>query len=174
MKLYRYVRPKQIADRAPSTPGGTPIRSPDDVAGWIRISGQGLDAENCVIATFVVEEAGELLVADRRSEHVACAGRKQVRSAGEITFRVTGKTIQVVAASNQSTGYCPEPESWPEVSAAIARAGLKPSDGFTLTCIFRLCPRCGINNLVKDAVFECGICGMALPAAYNCQGSGAE
>src|SRR5262245_38567290 len=143
MRLYRYIGPKRIADRATPTPAGTPIRSAADVARWVRESGQQPGPDGCVIATFVVDAAGVLLVADRRCEHVACAGRQPVQSAGEITFRGGGRTVEVAAVSNQSTGYCPEPESWPAVVAALSAAGLEPPEGFALACQFRRCLGCG-------------------------------
>lgn len=169
MRLYTYIGPKRIADRAPSTPAGTPIRSAADLVRWVRDTGQRPNAEGCVIATFVIPEDGTLLVADRHSEHVACAGRQPVRSAGEITFQVSSPVVEVAAVSNQSTGYCPEPESWPAVAAAIIAAGLEPPPGFALACVFRRCPRCGNINVVKDEVFKCGVCEAGLPVAYNCQ-----
>src|SRR5262249_3601673 len=125
MRVYRYIGPKQIADRAIPTPTGAPVRSAADVVRWVGDSGQRPGPDGCVIATRVVDGAGTLRVADRRSEHVACAGRQPVRSAGEITFRVAGGSVSVAAVSNQSTGYCPEPESWPAVAAALTAAGLE-------------------------------------------------
>ena len=169
MQVYRYSGPKRIADRATDTPAGTPIRSAADVVRWARQSGQRPGPDGGVIATFVVDAAGVVLVADRRSEHVACAGRRPVRSAGEITFRCDGGSVGVAAVSNQSTGYCPEPESWPAVAAALSAAGLEPSAGFDPACVFRRCPGCGSINVVKGGVFECGACGAELPSAYNCQ-----
>jgi hypothetical protein len=169
MRLYRYVGPKRIADRVEPIPAGTPIRCADDLYRWIRDSEQELDADDCVIATFVIDANGVLLVADRRSEHVACAGRQLVLSAGELTIRSSDSTVVVIGASNQSTGYCPEPESWPAVATALRLAGLEAPAGFTLECVFRLCPKCGNKNLVKDSVFDCGVCGSSLPVAYNCQ-----
>jgi len=111
MRLYRYVGPKQIAERATSTPAGTPIRSAADITRWILESDQTPGTDGSIIATFVVDAVGVLLVADRRSEHVACAGRQPVRSAGEMTFFVNGQEVEIAAVSNQSTGNCPEPES---------------------------------------------------------------
>ena len=169
MRLYRYIGSKQIADRATLMPAGTPLRSAADVLGWARDSCQRPRPDGCLIATFVVNAAGVLLLADRHSEHVACAGRQPVQAAGEITLRVVGRSVDVVAVSNQSTGYCPEPESWPAVATALTAAGLQPPPGFDPACVFRLCPRCGSKNLVKDGVFECGVCSAELPAAYNCQ-----
>jgi len=174
MRLYRYIGPAQIADRAPLTPAGTPIHSAADLARWTRDSGQRSGPNGCVIATFVVDAVGGLLVADRHSEHVACAGRLPVRSAGEITFRMAGGTIEVTAVSNQSTGYCPEPESWRAVAATLSAAGLQPPVGFELVCVFRLCPQCDSKNLVKGGVLECGVCAAELPALYNCQTADAE
>src|SRR5262245_26937136 len=132
MRLYRYIGPKQIADRVSPTPAGTPIRSADDVARWATATRQRPGPNGSLIATFVVDLTGVLLVADRHSEHVACAGRQPVRSAGEVTFRLAGDAVEVAAVSNQSTGYCPEPESWPAVAAALSAAGLEPPEGFDL------------------------------------------
>ena len=41
--------------------------------------------------------------------------------AGEITFTVRPGSISVTWVTNQSTGYCPEPASWPAVETALAR-----------------------------------------------------
>src|SRR5262245_34713801 len=169
MKVYRYVGPRRIAERVATSPGGTPIRSSRDVLAWIEASSQALDADGCVIATFVVDDAGVLKVADRRSEHVACAGGARVRSAGEMTFAIHGDEVLVAAVSNQSTGYCPEAESWPAVAEALSNAGLSVPAGFSFVCVFRMCSVCGSKNLVKEGVFECGECGQALPSRYNCQ-----
>jgi hypothetical protein len=168
MRLYRYVGPKSIAERVDPTALGVPIRSPQDVFRWVRETGQKADADDLVIATFIIGEAGLLRVADRRSEHVACAGGGPVQSAGEITFALGKGKAGVAAVSNQSTGFCPEPESWPAVEATLRLAGLSAPDGFSPACAFRHCPKCGGINVVKDAVFECGVCGTPLPEAWNC------
>jgi hypothetical protein len=165
MNLYRYVGPREIAERGAGQPGGTPIHSPGDLLRWVR----GTNQANPATCTFVVDADGVLLVADRHSEHVACAGGQAVRSAGELTIRVTGPKVEVVAVSNQSTGYCPEPESWPTVEAALAGAGLELPAGFDPACVFRRCLACGTKNLVKGGVFECGACSADLPTEYNCQ-----
>jgi hypothetical protein len=167
MRLYCYVGPKAIADRAkPEALLGATIRTPDDVRAWARTTGQHL-LSGCVIATFIVDEDGVLRIADRRSEHVACAGGRPVRSAGEMTFAL-GHSVDVVEVSNQSTGYCPEPESWTAVAAVLKSAGLSAPSGFSLDCHFRRC-LCGNVTLIKDGIFKCGICGKPLPAGYNVQ-----
>lgn len=167
MRLYRYIGPRQIAERVRPDTAGTPVRSPDDVRVWVRMSAQELVADQ-VTATFVVDASGTLLVADRRSEHVACASGGPVCSAGEMTF-VVGRTVEVAEVSNQSTGYCPEVESWPAVAEALARAGLSAPEGFSPACEFRRCNACENLVLVKDGVFECEGCGKELPAKYNIQ-----
>jgi hypothetical protein len=163
--LYRYVGPADIAERAAGQPAGTPIRSPDEFTRWAEGTGH---RTGTVVVTFVIDAVGELRIADRHSEHVACAGGQAVRSAGEMTFEL--RPLAIVAVSNQSTGYCPEPDSWPAVEAALTRIGFQPPVGFDPVCVFRRCEACGTKNLVKDGVFECGACGAELPAAYNCQG----
>ncbi len=178
--LYRYVGPKTISERASSAPAGTRVESPEDVRRWIRQTGQDVDAAGNVVATFIIDEAGWLRIADRRSEHVACAGGRPVQSAGEMTFTVRRRDVSVTWVTNQSTGYCPEPDSWPAIEAALVRAGIAAPDGFSQAFDFRWCPRCGSINIVKDEVFECGTCSTPLPEQWNCdteitaeQGSGA-
>lgn len=120
-----------------------------------------------VAVTFVIDLAGYLRVADRHSEHVACAGGQPVMSAGELFLRVTGKGVEVIEASNQSTGYCPESESWPAVAAALDRLGVAHPGRFTTALLFRLCPGCGERCTVKDEWFVCATCGSDLPQAWN-------
>jgi hypothetical protein len=117
--------------------------------------------------TFVVDDQGVLRVGDRHSEHVACAGGAPVLAAGEMTFRLAGRSISAVGVTNQSTGYCPEPESWAAVAEALNKAGIAGPAAYTTAFIFRRCEHCGQINLVKDAVFDCAVCGSALPAHWN-------
>jgi hypothetical protein len=152
--LYRYVGPKKIAERALSAPAGFQVESPEDVRRWVRQTGQDVDAAGNVVATFVIDEAGCLRIADRRSEHVACAGGRPVRSAGEMTFNVTRGGVGVSWVTNQSTGYCPEPDSWPSVESALVRADLTAPDGFSQEFVFRRCLQCGSVNLIKEEDFE--------------------
>jgi hypothetical protein len=164
---YSYVGPAEIASRATSATGGRLVQSPADIGHWIGDTGQEV-LGGLVIATFVVDEEGRLRIADRRSEHVACASGRSVRSAGEMTFAV-GPPIAVVGVSNQSTGYCPEPESWPAVASALTAIGFAAPAGFQPACQFRRCQACGNVTLVKDGNFECGLCRETLPTGYNVQ-----
>jgi hypothetical protein len=75
--------------------------------------------------------------------------------------------VEVEEISNQSTGFCPEPESWPVVAAALDTLGVRHPGRFTLAVVFRRCPACGERNVVKDGWFACGVCGADLPAEWN-------
>jgi hypothetical protein len=110
-----------------------------------------------VVVTFIIDPSGQLWINDRRSEHVLCAGGGDVLSAGEMTFSLRPK-LEVVEVSNQSTGYCPEPDSWPAVENVLTRLGIPHPKDFTLICIFRRCEACHTLNLVKDDWFECAVC----------------
>jgi hypothetical protein len=110
-----------------------------------------------------------LWIADRHSEHIACARGGPVLSAGELTFQIDRRTkqVEVVAVTNQSTGFCPEPESLPAVAAALDGLGIEHPGEFTTAMIFRRCANCGTTNVVKDGWFECAICGRELPGEWN-------
>lgn len=166
--LYHYVGPREIAARAGQTVRGTPISAPADVVRWLASSSDSRTPTEITV-TFVVSAEGAILVADRHSEHVACAGGRPVRAAGELCFAREGPRVSVARVSNQSTGYCPEPESWAEVVAALRAVGLDPPDGFDPRCEFRRCVSCGALKLVKGGVFECSACEAELPATYNVQ-----
>jgi hypothetical protein len=166
-RIYQYIGPPEIAERTCTSSAGRWIASLDDVRAWLRETRQE-NRGGLVVVTFVIDIRVRLLIADRRSEHVACAGGGPVRSAGEMTFAV-GAPLQVASASNQSTGFCPEPESWPAVSTALSAAGFAAPAGFDPAYHFRRCSSCRNITLVKNAVFECGICGVPLPTEYNLQ-----
>ncbi|RCV48506.1 hypothetical protein [Marinitenerispora sediminis] len=161
---YRYVGPEEL--RAAVRPGtaGRAVRSAADLDAWVAERGAEELAEPF---TFVVDAEGTLRLGARRSEHVACAGGGRVLSAGEIGF--TGAPGRWVAAevSNQSTGYCPDPGSWPAVAGALERAGLTAPPGFTHEVVFRRCEECGERGIVRDGDFSCVFCGGALPATWN-------
>jgi hypothetical protein len=164
---YCYMGPAAVQARVAGRPAGTRIASAADLLAWLHGGGAHPAPEDLLAATFVIDAAGNLLLADRRSEHVACAGGGPVLSAGELFFRVRAGSVAVVEASNQSTGYCPEPESWPAVAAALDRLDVAHPGRFTTEAVFRRCERCGERNVVKDGWFVCGVCGAELPAAWN-------
>jgi len=145
MRRYRYVGPKDLLTLVTAS------------------RGDAVDAKRAGTFTFVVTTDGVLRVAPRHSEHVVCAAGGEVLSAGEIRI----ERGRVVSVSNQSTGYCPEPESWPAVAAALDRAGIAHDGGFTDEMIFRRCAECGQRNIVKEGDFTCAVCGASLPENWN-------
>ncbi len=163
MRIYPYVGEETTRQAAARQPGGIVVESRADLARWLAANPEGL-AEG---ATFVVDRAGRLRLAPRRSEHVACAGGEAVLAAGEMDFAQTGSGPTVAAISNQSTGYCPEPESWPAVARALMFLGGDAPAGYTAAFIFRRCPACGQVNIVKEDWFSCAVCQAPLPAEWN-------
>jgi hypothetical protein len=166
-KLYYYVGPETIRRRAAISPPGTRITLAWDLVDWLKQSGLGVHASDLVPLTFVIDEQGALRVADRASEHVACAGGGPVLSAGEMFIVLREAGPEVVEVSNQSTGFCPEPESWLAVQEALDRLGIPHPVRFTLEVVFRRCPRCGERSVVKEGWYVCGLCGAELPSEWN-------
>lgn len=119
------------------------------------------------VYTFVVDTYGQLWVADRQSKHVSCARGGDVLSAGGMTFDVEDGRAVVTGVTNHSTGYCPEPDSWPSVQAALDRANLPHPGRFTQELVFRLCENCGQRNVVKENDYTCAVCGNELPQEWN-------
>jgi hypothetical protein len=164
-RLYHYVGPEGIRLRAAAAPRGRPIGSVEDLSRWLADNRGSLTPAGQVVATFVIGFDGGLYLADRHSEHIACSGGRPVRSAGEIFFAGDGSKVEEV--SNQSTGFCPEPESWGAVAEALDRIGIPHPGRFTTELTFRRCPACGERNLVKEGAFECQVCGGELPPEWN-------
>ncbi|MEU7281835.1 hypothetical protein AB0A69_24135 [Streptomyces sp. NPDC045431] len=158
-RLYGYVGDPAI--RAAVRPGteGRAIRTPGDFAAWASEQTPDDLAEPF---TYVIDADGVLRLAPRHSEHVACAARGWVFGAGEIAFTHDGDGWAVTSLTNQSTGYCPDPDSWPPVSAALSLAGLAYTDGFTHAFVFRHCGGCEQLNVVRDGFFVCVFCGADL------------
>ena len=163
-QIYHYVGPDDIREAALRGPTGTLIRCVDDIVEWLRTVDSETLPDGSVIATFVIDTDGVLRVAPRRSEHVGCAGGGPVLSAGEITFSPEGEVVEI---TNQSTGFCPEPESWDEVAVALDAIPLIHPDDFTNRVTFRRCVSCEQRNLVKDGWFVCGVCNAELPKEWN-------
>jgi hypothetical protein len=69
--------------------------------------------------------------------------------------------------SNQSTGYCPEPDSWQAVLSALKRAGIGAPAHLERAYIFRRCESCGSTNIIKEGVFRCAVCEAQLPHDWN-------
>lgn len=161
---YEYVGPAELRDAAKSQASGTGIATLDDLRAWLASVEMDRSPDGTHIATFTINLDGKMLLAPRRSEHVACASGGPVLSAGEIGF---DDELTVTEISNQSTGFCPEPESWPTVANALDRIGIPNPERFTTEVVFRLCPRCGERNIVKDEWYYCTMCDAELPRTWN-------
>lgn len=161
-RLYHYVGPEAIRARARGERGAA-IRAQADAAAWLDAHPEAL-AEG---ATFVVDRDGALRVAPRRSEHLDCAGGEPVQAAGELRLARDGRRVWAAHVTNQSTGYCPDPDCWPAVAAALAAADIPGPRALSHAFVFRRCPACGQINVVKDAWFVCAGCDAELPARWN-------
>lgn len=171
LKLYPYVGPARLAKLAAAGSPRFHVTTAAATAAWLATQPDS-DAGGTLTLTFVVLPNG-LWLADRHSEHVACARGAPALSAGEVTFEPDGREWFVAHVTNQSTGYCPEPESWPAVEAALDAAGIPHPGGFSAEMVFRRCPACAATNIVKDGWFACDVCGADLPRAWNFGDGGA-
>ena len=165
-RSYSYVGPPEIAAAADMTAPRAKVSNADDVRAWVDESSQDLDGNGSFTATFIVDIDRQLWIADRRSEHVACARGATVLSAGEITFTVSARDVDAVYLTNQSTGYCPEPESWSAVANSLDSAGIGHPNSFDVQCIFRRCT-CGQINIVKNSDYTCAVCDSQLAPKWN-------
>lgn len=155
MRIYRYIGPPEVLAAARHLRPGQKVLAAEDIT----------EADEPF--TFVIDSDGDLRLAERRSEHAACAGGAPVLSAGEISFERGRDGWAVTSVSNQSTGYCPEPSSWPAVVRALDRLGVSHPEHFTHEFTFRRCPACGERNLVRDEDFTCALCDAELPVTWN-------
>jgi hypothetical protein len=163
-KLYNYVGSEEIKLSVINSDRGTVIRSTSDIRNWIdNTYDKKTIASNLVVATFVIDMYGDLRLAPRHSEHVACAGGEPVLSAGEIFVSLNKNYFQVSDITNQSTGYCPEIESWEYVKIALDKIPIDRPSFFTTEFIFRRCCSCSQINIIKDDVFICSVCNSILP-----------
>ncbi|WP_338792398.1 hypothetical protein [Bernardetia sp. MNP-M8] len=167
IQLYSYVGSQEIFDAIDLKFTGYKILKINDIVSWIEKTSQEL-INDSVIATFIINENHQLVINDRHSEHVQCAGGKNVISAGEISFLIEKKDkISINEISNQSTGYCPKPESWKYVEKVLSKIGIEYPNDFTLAFDFRLCTNCQAINLIKEDIFECQVCANNLDSEWN-------
>jgi len=165
-RQYAYVGPTSILQKVDLSQTGSKVLLGQAVLQWIEKTKQRL-LNHQLTTTFIVNLQEELVISDRHSEHVMCAGGYRVLSAGEITFEIANKQTSVIAITNQSTGYCPEPSSWSVVARALQKANLEGPDYFTDAYEFRYCYQCQHINLIKEQVFECAICESMLDINWN-------
>jgi hypothetical protein len=161
---YRYIGPADLAERARPGPDVITVTSAQALTRWLASRPADEPGEPF---TFVVGLDSQLRLAPRRSEHVDCAAGQPVLAASEVLFTREGARWLVSEISNQSTGYCPDPDSWPAVASALDQIGLAHPSGFTHKFVFRRCPACGQLNIVRDGSFACAVCDSALPEHWN-------
>ena len=83
MRLYKYVGSPDFIPKG-EFPVRTKLESVDVVHSWMNDHRDELDIEECIAATYVIDREGLFWIADRSSEHVACARVGEVLSAGEV------------------------------------------------------------------------------------------
>ncbi|MFD7260375.1 hypothetical protein [Streptomyces sp. NPDC059874] len=166
-RQHRYVGPAELRGLVRPEAVGRSIRSAADLDLWVSAVAAAEPAEPF---TFVVDSAGVLRLAPRRSEHVACAGGGTVLAAGEMGFRQESGRWVVAEVSNQSTGYCPDVASWAAVADALDAIGIARPAAFTHEVVFRRCPACRELNIVRDEDYVCVFCGAGLPEEWNVDG----
>jgi hypothetical protein len=167
-KLYNYVGSEEIRLSVANCPSGAVIRSIADLKNWIEnICDRQTMAANLIVATFVIDRDGNLRLADRHSEHVACAGGESVLAAGEIFISYDRAYLEISDITNQSTGYCPKITSWQYVEAALDRIPIAHPPHFTTEFTFRRCDDCSQINVIKDNLFICSVCNSILSDEWN-------
>ena len=70
-RSYAYVGPDEIRDAVRPGSGGRVVRTPGGFEDWVA---EQTAEELAEPFTYVVDAGGDLRLAPRRSEHVACAG----------------------------------------------------------------------------------------------------
>ena len=166
MRGYDYIGSAQFLPQG-EFPPRVQLTGLDALRVWMHEHEGDLDMEECIPATFVIDPEARFWIADRATEHVACARLGRVLAAGEVFFSGMRGNPYIHRISNQSAGYCPEPESWDAVETALEALGIEHPVGFEPCCIFRRCPDCATVVIVKDAEYTCLVCGAALPPTWN-------
>ena len=159
-KKYEYIGPKRILKRVVQEYMGLEISQKEDIEKWIKETNQKISKDQLIVATFVINKSGKLLISDRHSEHVQCANGENVLSAGEIGFEIENNKLQRVSfISNQSTGYCPSPKSWDKVEECLRKINdLEFPDYFNPKFIFSYCPNCKTLKIIKEDFYLCYRC----------------
>lgn len=160
---YTYVGPRELEAQAGSAIPRLQPNTSAELSQWLKL--QGLKPP--VTLTFVVTLEGHLRVSPRHAEHVACAEGRPVLAAGEIEFVQAAAHLRVASLTNQSTGYCPEPDCFRAVAASLRAIGIAAPECFSHDFIFRRCERCLSICIVKELDFSCPSCSAALPAEWN-------
>ena len=166
-RRYRYVGPPEIKRSVRRENHCLHVADASDLIRWSTEFLPPRRSNGVFTVTYIIDTDEQLWVADRRSEHVACADGQDVLAAGEMTLEHAASSIGASEVTNQSTGYCPEPSCWSVVERVLGRLGIPHPSHFTPAFEFRRCDECGSTNLIKEGVFECVVCNAALSPTWN-------
>lgn len=163
--FYDYIGTKEIYENVKPQFQGTCIYNVNDINNWIKTHQQQGDVYGNIIVTFVLMPDYTLCISDRHSEHVQCANRNPVLSAGEMTFEVNRKNMvqNIAQITNQSTGYCPSPASWKKLEKTLTSFNIEYPENFDPAYIFSYCVHCQSLKIIKDNHYFCAYCNNALP-----------
>lgn len=167
MRLYHYIGPKELLRSLDNTSPRHELTGPSGLEQFAKSIGVSFWNGSATFS-YVVLPPMRLFIADRRSEHLACARGEPVLTAGEITFTKGSSGLEVSAANNLSTGYCPESSSWGALDLALRAANLSGIHGFAPSFEFRFCAECSMTCVIKNEVYECPRCLGVLPREWNC------
>ncbi|WP_110514314.1 hypothetical protein [Herpetosiphon llansteffanensis] len=167
-RMYWYVGPIELSHMPKPLPSRSQIRQRADVEAWIAAQPRDTGKHQQLTATFIIDQALQLWLADQRSEHVVCARGAAVLAAGEISFVLEANRLIYCELTNQSTGYCPEPTTWTVVQQVLDSIGLPHAGAWATSYEFRRCPACAMLNLIKEHWFFCAVCEHELPRQWNC------
>lgn len=168
VRAYHYIGNPDFIPKG-EFPPRTLVDSVESVRTWMSEHSREVDIEGNIAATYVVDTNLQFWIADRGSEHVACARLGDVISAGEVFFSESKAGPYIDHITNQSTGYCPEPSSWPAITKALLDSDLEFPHCFDPEFTFRRCTNCEDLSVVKEGFFVCLACNTDLPADYNVQ-----
>ncbi|MFC5599881.1 hypothetical protein [Deinococcus cellulosilyticus] len=114
--------------------------------------------------TYVVLTSGELRMAERQTEHVACAEGGPVLAAGEMSFEIHKREMHITGLSNLSTGFCPEVGCLEQVLVLLSSLQVDLSVCNIYLFEFR---RCQSTNVMKYRDPFCVVCDAPLPEKWN-------
>jgi hypothetical protein len=166
-RQYKYVGPAELKQRLRPENHCIQVSSVADLIPWMTSFLPSSQTRGRIPATFIIDTAEQLWMADRHSEHVACADGENVLAAGEMIFERHETQTFVAEVTNQSTGYCPEPECWEVIARVLDRLEISRPTRLTVAFEFRRCKQCGTTNLIKENVFECAVCDTPLSWTWN-------
>ena len=164
---YRFVGRPSVIPKADEMPPRFLVDRPEAILLWQASTRPEKEWDGSYPATFVVDLDGKLWIADRRSEHVACARTSAVLAAGEMFFIIGKAVVSIARVTNQSTGYCPEPSSWSVVTRSLENMGIPHPAFYDEAFEFRYCLPCKNICIIKDADFTCPQCSKSLPLEWN-------